>query len=134
MFQYNGKEYKVIIWDWLYTVFNPDTGELYQWVPSFFDNLDPVVTNYLVSFAKHPHLREQKIKNSILFSRLKKLVIDIDDKKLAFQKLAADEQINPADVLVIGDNVAHEGQAALTMHYDFVHVWDFAKTLGFTHE
>lgn len=134
MFTYKNKTYKVIIWDWLYTLFNPDTGELYQWVPSFFEKLDPATVNYLVSFAKHPMLREKKIKNSPIFSRLKKLVIDIDDKKLAFQKLAADENLNPDDVLVIGDNISHEGQAALIMHYDFVHVWDFAKELGFTHE
>lgn len=134
MFTFKGKEYAAIIWDWLYTLYNPDTCLLYGWVRQFFDNCPTDTIHYLVTYAKHPDLREKKIKGSSIYVHIKRLMIDTQDKSEAFRMLLAAESFYPKRVLVIGDNVDHEGAAAKNFGFDFVPVWDFAKEMGFTHE
>lgn len=134
MFEYNGKFYKVIIWDWLYTLYNPDTAVLYQWVEELFRSIPPEVTHYLISFAKHPDLRLKKIQSSAIASYFKKVVIDTEDKTQAFTNLLHSENLKPEEVLVIGDNPSHEGQAAEAVGFDYIHVWKFAEQKGYIHE
>lgn len=134
MYTFKNKQYDIIIWDWLYTLYNPDRCDLYQWVNDFFGKLEPNTVNYLVSFAKHPDLRLQKINNSTVAKQFKRIMIDTADKSEAFQKLVAEENLDVSKILVIGDNRDHEGKAAEVINADYVHVWEFAKELGYTHE
>jgi FMN phosphatase YigB (HAD superfamily) len=134
MFEYNGKKYKVIIWDWLYTLYNPDTAVLYRWVDTLLPQIPTDVTHYLVSFAKHPELRLKKIQDSEIAKYLKKIVIDTENKTDAFAALLKEENLTPNEVLVIGDNPSHEGQAASASGFDYIHVWKFAESLGYIHE
>jgi len=130
--EFQGKEYEYIIWDWLYTLYNPDTAKLYNWVDAFFKEYSEGVTHFLVSFAKHPELRQQIIQNSSIAKYLSEIVIDTANKEEAFLKLKDNHQLGN-NVLVIGDNPEHEGIAAQRAGFTFINVFNFAKSLGKTH-
>lgn len=118
--KYNGKEYDVVIWDWLWTLYSRKEDRLFNWVKGYFEKYGSESNNYLVSYAFSPIKRSKLIEKFGVDKYFKDIVIEKSDKYTMFSNLISKYGIDKARVLVIGDNVLHEGVASKQLKIDFV--------------
>jgi methionine salvage enolase-phosphatase E1 len=124
--RFRNKEYKVVIWDWLWTLYSRRDERLFKWVMPYFESSVGEANNFLVSYAYNPSKRVKLIEGFNLDKYFKDIVVSVDKKEVMYKVILEKYGYKKEDVLVIGDNVLHEGRAAKELGLDFIPiaVWD----------
>ncbi|KKR05550.1 MAG: hypothetical protein UT34_C0002G0057 [candidate division WS6 bacterium GW2011_GWF2_39_15] len=125
-----GKNYNVIIWDWLWTLYSRKERSLYDWVKEYFEMHGKETTNFLVSFANEPEKRKKLIEKHEMVKYFKDMIIERGNKKDMIGRLIGKYNLEKSSILIVGDNVAHEGVAAGELGIDFMHIRDWKKFLS----
>lgn len=123
------KEYTWIFWDWLSTLYDSDTGNLYPWVMGFLEQYSKM--NFiLVTRAADPVKRLTKIESSEISKYFKKIYTTDFDKRDDFQNALDEFNIFPDEVLVVGDNPNSEITAARELGLDAMLIQEFVSKLS----
>lgn len=124
--RYKNREYGVVIWDWLWTVYSRKDGRLFNWVIPYFEKHGKDSRNYLVSYAYNPTKRIKMIQDFGISKYFEDIKVARADKEELFNDVINIHKLEKEDILVIGDNVLHEGVASNKLGLDFlpIAVWN----------
>ncbi|HRI05633.1 MAG TPA: HAD hydrolase-like protein [Candidatus Dojkabacteria bacterium] len=124
--KYRDVEYEIVIWDWLWTLYSRQDNRLFYWVEEYFKKYGRESRNFLVSYAFAPEKRKALIERFGIEGYFEKIVIEKGDKEELFSKIIEKYSLDKTKILVIGDNVLHEGVAAkkLGLKYLPIAVWN----------
>lgn len=132
---FKGKEYEVVIWDWLWTLYSRKDDRLFYWVKEYFEKYGSKSRNFLVSYAFAPTKRRELIKRFGIDSYFEDIIVQKGDKEDMITGVLERIKVDKSSVLVIGDNVLHEGRASKSLGLDYIPiaVWDefIYSELGF---
>ncbi|MBI2357247.1 HAD hydrolase-like protein [Candidatus Dojkabacteria bacterium] len=118
--EYRGREYKVIIWDWLWTLYSRKDNRLFGWVNEYFETYGKDSKNFIISYANTPQKRTELIRRFGLSQYFEGIVIKKGDKVELFKEVIETYKLNKEEILVIGDNVSKEGVACKELGLDFI--------------
>lgn len=101
------KTVKLIIFDWGWTLHNPETDTLFDGVDELISRLSKKYLLAVVSLARSesPELRLRKIKESSIHGYLKSVLVGGDDKDKLYEDLLTELKILPSETAVVDDRV-----------------------------
>jgi FMN phosphatase YigB (HAD superfamily) len=124
----NGKTYKYIFWDWLWTLYDGNNAKLFDWVVPTFERMKDV-KHFLVSWTSNIDKRSGEIELSPLRKYLTKVYVVNVSKDLSFRNLIKEFNIPIEDLIVIGDSYTNEIPTAKALGIDWIHITDFVDQL-----
>lgn len=114
------KKYKLIIFDFYKTLFNPETGKLFDGIKEILIYLSPKIPLFLITVGN----KERK-------NQIKKLNIDIYFKKIIyckkknekiFNKLLVKNNVSPKESIIVGDNEEEEIKIAKNLGIEIIKI------------
>ncbi len=125
MIDIKGKQYNVIFFDWLNTLYSPNTQMLFPWVSKYFINNCKKTQNYLIT--KSSNTNQNLEDGTSIVKCFEKVYLDIPDKEKVFNDIIRFFSLKKEEILVIGDNDQSELLAAKNIGIDSIHVNDFTS-------
>lgn len=127
MFKYKDKKYTNIFWDWLWTLYSPQTDSLFPWVEKFFSDHSDDVQHFLFSYSSDPPERLKFIKSFDISGHFLEMYVDGLQKKEHFLDVINKYNLDQQSILVIGDNPNDELVSAEELGLDHDHIDEFVK-------
>jgi hypothetical protein len=124
----NGKTYRYIFWDWLWTLYDGNNDRLFDWVVPAFEKMKDV-QHFLVSWTSNIDKRRGQIRLSPIRKYFTKIYVVNVSKDLSFRNLIKDYGIPKEELIVIGDSYTNEIPTAKNLGIDWVHITDFVDQL-----
>jgi FMN phosphatase YigB (HAD superfamily) len=124
----NGKTYKYVFWDWLWTLYDGNNAKLFDWVVPTFERMKDV-KHFLVSWTSNIDKRSGEIELSPIRKYLTKVYVVNVSKDLSFRNLIKEFNIPIEDLIVIGDSYTNEIPTAKELGIDWIHITDFVNQL-----
>jgi FMN phosphatase YigB (HAD superfamily) len=96
---------KAIIFDWVWTLYNPRTRSLFDGAPELLAELSARYTLVLVSLAssKSSKERREEIQESGVAKYLKVILVDDKDKNAMYKKTLAQLEVFPEETAIVDD-------------------------------
>ncbi|HVX92703.1 MAG TPA: hypothetical protein VHA74_01150, partial [Candidatus Dojkabacteria bacterium] len=84
MINIKGKQYSIIFFDWLNTLYSSESKSLFPWVTGFFESSAVQTKNYLVT---HSNNTNQDLEDGVtvpIANYFERIYMNVDDKEKVF--------------------------------------------------